>query len=1470
MADGWTIEDDTPSAPTTRRKASPPKTDTSGWSLEDEPSAPEGAPLIGGAPTLVDNSGWGGTFDRRLEEAQGERPGLDTDNEFGGPRVFTNGISNPLSTVRDIADVAARGNEYLMAGINTGLEKLGPIGGAIGAGMEAFPAAGGEVGLALPHGANVLSKGRGTVAPLGEDAFLTRTRELMDNPETTRADFDALAEANGRSPFDEDLDAALRHRDRPTQVLSGEDKNVRTTADELGVKPSQLDRAMQEPDFQQQVELTRQRDGEAPAAEVPKEWTIEDVPIDPKLKAEADAFVANKAPEPTAEELFAKPAPITPESLAEEANAFKGTPEPTAADVFGSDLPSPSPEPTPESLFGKPEAAPEEAPTSTKRQDEVAEHVTNLTSEWKNAPEIEVHDNFDHLPEADRDAVGVTTPEGKVLINASKVAGKPEMIKAVTYHESLGHNGLTQKFGDALDSELENFYDNSTGFKAQVDKWLEENPHAYDQGNVVARAADEVLAEMSEKGIMPASLMNRLKNRVKQFGRKIGIKSTFSDREIETILGMAHDAVINGKSVAENGFRGGDRFKITRPTPLDDTKEGETKTYRPYPDSTDPNRTYNRFRHVTEDGKVVEGTYEVKNKKIADFSITSKGGAASIGPKAIRQIGRDLMKEHDATGLSGNRISGARPAAEEVSVGNRFKRDKEVEDSKGKKYSLVGEPLPEKGVSPAALGIDGKVYVAKRGQGHFQIYEAFPPRYVGDNRWSNAGMFVSADGKLLNREQALKWVTENEKKVRSNLDEGLDALDYRDQVSGSPRFMRERKKTLSPDGMVTKHDASDLLDYIADGIEGLKQTYTIPELNRMADDIAAKGAAAYLKKQGLTEQQIAAQLLAGKKLYTGLINELKDLQKRYQDEPYSPSLHAKIRQKLGQTMAIGARLDGDTAESGRTQRVLREVTTSKHTAAEQLRYMVEHGDALSNPEGIGAVLDKVISLEKEDGPAAAIKFIRKASKASHLTDIINLPRAMMSTMDLSAPLRQGLPLIGTKSYWASFGKMFKQFVSENAHKEVMEAIRNDPNYPLMNKAKLGITDVNGPVSAREELFVSKFSGKIPLVKGSERAYNGFLNKLRADTFNRLVKQSQAAGIDFTKDPKALRDIGRYVNNATGRGELGSFESAGPQLTAAFFSPRLIASRVNLLNPMTYYKLSPVVRREAIKNLIKVGALATTVLGIAKMAGADTESDPRSSDFGKIKVGNTRYDIGGGFNQFITLGARLYTNETAKNGEVTTLGKKYGAPTRLNVAEKFIENKAAPVPGFVLDYLRGKDPTGKDFSVGSAVASRFVPLFLQDVKSVYDDQKKGDWDVDAMGKSAAMSVPGLFGVGIQTYDAKDRNSGLGLDKDTSAMLKDLEKDNDDKHVVAKPKKTFKRDGVDKTLTDEEYVPYAKKVGELFQVGMKQATALPGWKDASVELKREATKEVMAEAVKETKDTLYPEGQAQPAATGWTIQ
>lgn len=361
-------------------------------------------------------------------------------------------------------------------------------------------------------------------------------------------------------------------------------------------------------------------------------------------------------------------------------------------------------------------------------------------------------------------------------------------------------------------------------------------------------------------------------------------------------------------------------------------------------------------------------------------------------------------------------------------------------------------------------------------------------------------------------------------------------------------------------------------------------------------------------------------------------------------------------------------------------------------------------------------------------------------------NLLNLPRAVMATADLSAPLRQGIFLVGRpKKFLPAFGAMFKYALSEKAYQGLMAEIRSRPTYLLMRENKLALTDMGEVLNAREEAFMSNLAEKIPgfkyVARGSNRAYSGFLNKLRADVFDDLLKKAKQLGIET---PNLARDIARFVNSATGRGELpGSIRNATQVLNAIFFSPRLMASRINLLNPAYYITLDPFVRKEALKSLLTFAGIGATIIGLASMAGLDVGTDPRSTDFGKLKTGDTRYDPWGGFQQYIVIASRLITGKmvSSTTGREFNLGEGYKPTTRLDIVQRFFENKTSPVASFALALLKGQTATGEAVNIPAEVIDRFLPMLAQDVFDLVRENGL---------KGIGMAIPGVFGVGSQTY------------------------------------------------------------------------------------------------------------------------
>lgn len=388
-------------------------------------------------------------------------------------------------------------------------------------------------------------------------------------------------------------------------------------------------------------------------------------------------------------------------------------------------------------------------------------------------------------------------------------------------------------------------------------------------------------------------------------------------------------------------------------------------------------------------------------------------------------------------------------------------------------------------------------------------------------------------------------------------------------------------------------------------------------------------------------------------------------------------------------------------------------------------------------------------------------------------ELANTPRSLMSTGDLSAPFRQGI--FSAPAHPKTFVKDIKNMVgywgSEQKFQNFYKELEQRPNYLKMREAGLEVTKP-GMHGTNEEYFMSNLAERIPaigkLVRASDRAYTGFLNNYRADLFDVIYKAGEKAGKG--ENEKFLKSLGEFVNTTTGRGDLknipiiGSLigkqlQEAAPLLNAIFFAPRLIASRASLLNPVYYARLEPTVRKEAMKQAVSFTVAMMSVLGTAKLAGAEVGLDPRSADFGKIKVGNTRYDPWGGFQQWAVLIARLALNQSVSSttGKVTQFGEGYKPTTRKEIGQRFLESKLGPIPSYANDALKGTDALGKPFNPVTGAVQRLSPMQWQDMQDKLDEYGP---------LGPVLSIPGLWGVGSQTYaptSAKKKSIGTTIYK-----------------------------------------------------------------------------------------------------------
>lgn len=567
--------------------------------------------------------------------------------------------------------------------------------------------------------------------------------------------------------------------------------------------------------------------------------------------------------------------------------------------------------------------------------------------------------------------------------------------------------------------------------------------------------------------------------------------------------------------------------------------------------------------------------------------------------------------------------------------------------------------------------------------------------------------------------------------------------------------------------------------YVSEGITKLDEIVAkiheslsedIPEITK--EDVLALIAGEYQRKNQ-TRSEINRQIYELKQ-EAKLIKRIEDIQKGI--EPGLPE--AKRIQKNRRLEQLRKQIK--ESDLGRLadykKRVLSHISKLEEDIANNNIKEIEPKKPIKLDVEAIRLKDKYIKLKQErEVRLLKEKYKNRTNleKAKEIAlEVLNLPRTVMSSMDFSAPLRQAAvatashPIIALRA----FKEMFKQAFSQKKFDRWFYDVRNDYRFISAQESGLYISDPHDyRLSSKEEAFMNNLAEKIPfigrLIKGSERAYVSYLNKMRWDLYNNFAEEYEKEGRTPYNSPDLYKGLASYINNATGRGGFGNskigkaIESNPELLNAAFFSPRLVASRINFLNPLYYAKLPKEVRILALKDLAKFIGLGMTVLFLANLAGDDDEKvvelDPRSTDFGKIRFGDTRWDIWGGYQQYIRVMAQLLSGQTksASTGELSTLdGEGAFGRTRGDVLFSFVRGKLAPVPSAAVDFLTTRTVVGDRVTAFDEAKSHLMPLIYKDVAEAIKDN-----GVKAI---FTTGIPAVFGVGVSTY--KNRHDKYVID------------------------------------------------------------------------------------------------------------
>lgn len=386
-------------------------------------------------------------------------------------------------------------------------------------------------------------------------------------------------------------------------------------------------------------------------------------------------------------------------------------------------------------------------------------------------------------------------------------------------------------------------------------------------------------------------------------------------------------------------------------------------------------------------------------------------------------------------------------------------------------------------------------------------------------------------------------------------------------------------------------------------------------------------------------------------------------------------------------------------------------------------------------------------------------------------------RLMQTTGEFSPVLRQGgnqakfalgKALLGdikpAKQFGWAVGKMFKAFMSDAYASEHDQQTFNNKLLGEMSDAGLGIKHEGEHISGAEETKLASFFDKPLSIKGNDVNLLSKFNRAARVFFNEMrVSGYEAMRLPYgdTITPEQAKSIAKLVNVATGYSSLGKGEAVADYMSAALYSPRNLMAglRFAVGEPLwrsegswkTLFQRGPSVKKQ-IASYYAANFIGTAaMLYMGHLAGGDVELDPRSTDFLKIRFGNTRIDLMSGLSQITVFLSRVLSGKTkTAQGEVNSLTEgRFGAPDVWETATRFGRSKLSPNISLIVDLLNGRDINGQPVNA-SSLGARAFPITYQDIYQAMQEQ--------GVPKGAAMGLLAVFGAGLQTYAPKEPKPG----------------------------------------------------------------------------------------------------------------
>jgi hypothetical protein len=264
------------------------------------------------------------------------------------------------------------------------------------------------------------------------------------------------------------------------------------------------------------------------------------------------------------------------------------------------------------------------------------------------------------------------------------------------------------------------------------------------------------------------------------------------------------------------------------------------------------------------------------------------------------------------------------------------------------------------------------------------------------------------------------------------------------------------------------------------------------------------------------------------------------------------------------------------------------------------------------------------------------------------------------------------------------------------------------------------------------------------------------------------------------------------------------------------------------------------------SFIGTNIAALTLAKIAFGDEAEVELNPLSTDFGKVRIGDTRLDLWAGYAPAIRFLSQLAM------GETETAAGKIRERDRRDIIARFAQSKESPIIGLISDLYTGKTFSGEKPTIANEAYNRLTFLWVQDF---VDAAKNDGWLAGLAGGAASFAGQGITSYPDTAYTKmvieKDRiaQEAHGKNWEDLSPIQQRKLERTNKTSIAQMQRESKKEQASK----DDYAFVAKLVEDEKEAGKNVVSKLDKQSQSEIEsagisvgLSRKSGKYIMNDA------------------------